>query len=196
MKPCRHWSPLLGLLWALVLVPCNLHAAPPPKRAAGIPYRVGEGDLLEVFVFKHPELTRNVTVLPDETIVFPLIGTIDVSGRTAPDIGDEIAKRLEAHILYPSVTVIPVSIHSYRIYVLGEVRNPGEFELNGAVTILQGIAMAGGLTPYARKRAIRVIHRQGDRPVSSFDYEGFVTHLGEKTGDLLILSPGDTVIVP
>jgi polysaccharide export outer membrane protein len=166
------------------------------KAENAIGYRVGDGDLLKISVWKHDELSQAVTVRPDGKISLPLIGDVDADGRTVDEISADIAKRgLRFFQDNPPVTVQVTEVRSYKIYVVGEVQRGGEFTPNHQVTVLQGLAMAGGFTRFANADRIIIIRKDshGERRMP-FDYSEVVDK-----GDLqenLALQSGDTVIVP
>lgn len=159
------------------------------------PFRLGAGDVLNVFIWKHKELSTLVTVRPDGKISYPLIGEIEAKGLTLGEIEERINKQLKQQIQDPQVTVILEATHSFRIFVLGEVMQPGVFELKGPVTVVQALAMARGLTTFASRNKIFIENpgRVGEQRIA-FNYAKFLQ--GEDTHLNIVLRPGDTVIVP
>lgn len=159
------------------------------------PFRLGAGDVLNVFIWKHKELSTPVTIRPDGMISYPLIGEIQAAGLTVKEVEDTLAGLLKQHIQDPQVTVILEAAHSFRIYVLGEVMQPGVFQLKGPVTVLQAIAMAGGFTTFASRNKIFIYnpHTNGAERLP-FNYGSFLS--GEDSHQNIVLRPGDTVIVP
>lgn len=159
------------------------------------PFRLGAGDVLNVFIWKHKELSTIVTIRPDGKISYPLIGEIDAKGLTLNEIEERINKQLKQHIQDPQVTVILEGAHSFRIFVLGEVMQPGVFELKAPITVIQALAMARGLTTFASRNKIFIVNpgRNGDQRIP-FNYSRFVQ--GEDSKQNIVLRPGDTVIVP
>lgn len=157
-------------------------------------FRLGAGDVLNVFVWKNKEMSAIVTVRPDGMITYPLVGEIDVNGLTINEVEERLSKQLRRQIQDPQVTVLLEATYSFRIYVLGEVLQPGVFELKGPVTIVQALAMARGLTPFASKSKIFVVRAGNIGSRIPFNYDKYV-----KDGDVeqnVVLRPGDTVIVP
>jgi polysaccharide export outer membrane protein len=151
--------------------------------------------VLNVFIWKHKELSTIVTVRPDGKINYPLIGEIEAKGLTLGEIEERINKQLKQHIQDPQVTVILEATHSFRIFVLGEVMQPGVFDLKGPVTVIQALAMARGLTTFASRNKIFIVNpgRTGEQRIP-FNYTKFVQ--GEDNNQNVMLRPGDTVIVP
>ena len=159
------------------------------------PFRLGAGDVLNVFIWKHKELSTIVTVRPDGKINYPLIGEIEAKGLTLGEFEERINKQLKQQIQDPQVTVILEATHSFRIFVLGEVMQPGVFDLKGPVTVIQALAMARGFTTFASRNKVFIVSpgRSGEQRIP-FSYSKFVQ--GEDTNQNVMLRPGDTVIVP
>ena len=100
------------------------------------------------------EVARPVTeplVRPDGGISFPLAGDFIVAGKTAAQVRDELVRRLEKYIPGPVVTVAVVRVASYRIYVIGRVNKPGDFQTGRNIDVLQALSIAGGMTPFAAR---------------------------------------------
>jgi polysaccharide export outer membrane protein len=128
-------------------------------------YRVGAEDVLEISVWREDALKKEVLVRPDGGVSYPLIGEVQVAGKTVFEIRDEVAKRLEKFIPEPAVSVAILKVGSQRVYVIGKVNKPGDFPVGRYVDVLQALSMAGGLTPFADANDIRVMRRDGDRQV-------------------------------
>ncbi len=159
-------------------------------------YRVGPGDVLKINVWKHDELSQQVTVRPDGAISLPLLGDIPSNGRTVTEVTNDIQSRLKQFFQdQPPVNVQVSEVHSYRIYVVGEVQKGGEFTPSGEVTVLHGLALAGGFTRFADPDRIVIVRRdaRGERRIP-FDFSA-VIEKGELQQNLA-LQTGDTVIVP
>ena len=105
-------------------------------------YLLNPGDKLLVSVWKEEDLQREVLILPDSQISFPLVGFINTSGKTAADVQAEIAKRLEKFISNPVVTVSVVNVNGNRIYVIGKVKQPGEYVVERLVDVMQALSLA------------------------------------------------------
>lgn len=166
------------------------------ERHATSAYAVGPGDLLAVNVWKNEALSQRVIVRPDGFITLPLLGDVAADGRTVDAIADDIANRAQKfYTERPVVSVEVAELHSYRIYVLGEVARPGEFTPRGQVTVLQALALAGGFTRFASPNDITILRRSGARERRiPFVYTQVVDH-----GDLrenLPLQTNDTIVVP
>jgi polysaccharide export outer membrane protein len=166
------------------------------KAENAIGYRVGAGDQLKINVWKHDELSQQVTVRPDGKFSLTLVGDVDATGRTVDEIGADLAKRTARYFQdNPPVSVQVAEVRSYKIYVVGEVLRSGEFTPNHQVTVLHSLALAGGFTRFASPSHIIIVREDahGERRIP-FDYDAVVSD-----GDLqenLALQSGDTVIVP
>lgn len=150
---------------------------------------------MEIVVWKNADLSKTVTVRPDGMITLPLIGELRAGGLTADRVRTEIKSRLERYKETPEVSVTVADIRSYNVYVLGEVRTPGRYQVKTSTTLLQALALAGGFTEYADTNGIVVVRRDTREAVSKEQrikvrYKDLVMR-----GDVA-LSPGDTVIVP
>jgi len=159
-------------------------------------YRLGPGDVLKINVWKHDELSQQVTIRPDGAFSMPLLGDVTANGRSVNEVTADLQARLKQYFQdQPPATVQVSEVHSYRIYVVGEVQKGGEFTPEGEVTVLHGLALAGGFTRFANPDRIVIVRRdaRGERRIP-FDYSAVV-----EKGDLqenLALQTGDTVIVP
>jgi polysaccharide biosynthesis/export protein len=169
-------------------------AAKPPI-AVPPEYVVGESDVLHVNVWKEPEVTQTVIVRTDGNISLPLINDVRVAGLTPLQIQNMIADKLKAFLTNPQVTVTVTDIRSKRAFITGEVARPGGYPLNTETNVLQLIAQAGGLTPFAKKDSITVLRFENGKELRlAFKYSQ-VVH-GKKADQNIALRPGDTVVVP
>jgi len=117
-------------------------------------FRLGPDDVIEVTVYQDKELDRTVPVRPDGKISLPLIGEMPASGKSATELQKEIAQRLKQFVADPTVTVVVKEVNSPKVSVLGEVKTPGMYKIKDRATLLDAIAMAGGLTEYAKRGKI------------------------------------------
>jgi polysaccharide biosynthesis/export protein len=163
--------------------------------AASPEYRVGESDMLQISVWKEPDLSKTVSVRPDGMISLPLIGEVKVIGMTSAEIQDDVASRLKAYLLNPRVTVEITEIKSRRVFITGEIVRPGLYPLGGPTTVLQLIAQAGGFTPFAKRKNIVILCQEnGQQHKHPFNYSD-VVH-GRSSEQNIALTPGCTVVVP
>src|SRR6185437_13868126 len=187
-----QWHPsrwLCGLLFAVAAAAA--FAAPPDAT-----YTVKPGDMLQVSVWKEPELQGPVLVQPDGKFSFPLAGQLDGNGKTVTELQREIATRLAHFITDPVVTVSLTQVNGNKVYVLGQVQKPGAFVVNPSVDVMQAISMAGGTTPFASLGKIKILrHTDGGSQIAlSFNYND-VAH-GQDLAQNVTLQAGDVVVVP
>jgi polysaccharide export outer membrane protein len=194
----RAWLPRLLPVFLVVLVVLAA-AAEQLKKPEGAPapgeseYRLGPSDLLEVFVWKEPELSTTVPVRPDGNISLPLAGELRASGKTTAQLKDEITASLRQFITNPVVTVVVKEVNSSRVAVLGQVRKPDSYRVNHRVTIIEAIAMAGGFTDFAKRSRIIVLRNGSSGPHwFKLDFTRLIKNNG---GEVFYLQPSDTVYV-
>lgn len=157
------------------------------------PYRVGPGDRLELFVWKEPDLTRELLVRTDGMVTVPLIGDVEAGGFTTTEVAAAIQERLSRYLNGPSVTVGLNAGQSAQFYVVGKVARPGAYPLDKPTTFLQALALAGGFVEFAKTDRVLVYHA-GDESVRSVNYKKLED--GEDPLENIPLYPGDTVLVP
>jgi polysaccharide export outer membrane protein len=189
---CAFWMVLLGIS----VSGCGGSPAYNWKAENALGYRIGPGDVMKINVWKHDEVSQQVTVRPDGAFSLPLVGDVAATGRSAQEIAADVQSRLAKYYQdNPPVTVQVTDVKSYKIYVVGEVTKPGEFSPTHQVTVLMGLSLAGGFTRFASPDRIVIVRKdaRGVRRIP-FDYSAVV-----EKGDLqqdITLQLGDTVIVP
>ena len=193
----KEWGLKRLATWVLGLAvssgPVAIAQAPPiPKREALTPYAVGPTDVLRVNVWREPELSLEVTVRLDGMITLPLLGDVPAAGHSPNQIAETIAKGIQRFVETPRVSVAVVRATSARIYVVGRVGRPGEFPLSGHMTVLQALALAGGLTDFAKADSIAIV--RSDQTVVPVNYKRIVD--GRDVTQNVVLVAGDTVVVP
>jgi polysaccharide export outer membrane protein len=158
-------------------------------------YIIGADDSIAVTVWKEPQLSvGGVPVRPDGKISLPLINDIQAAGFTPMQLSADITERLKKFVTDPVVGVSVLASNSKRVFLIGEVGHVGPLAITPGMTILQAIASAGGLTPYAKKNKIYIWRGEpGKQQKIFFDYNKAV-----KKGDMqgVSLAPGDTIVVP
>lgn len=158
-------------------------------------YQIGPEDVLSVVVWKEEGLKAEVLVRPDGGISFPLIGDLQAAGKTAAQLQDEIAKKLEKFIPDPVVSVSLLKVLGNKIYVIGRVNHPGEFPAGRYIDVMQALSMAGGLTPFAAENDIKILRKEnGKDVVLPFRYSN--VQKGQDLEQNVRLKGGDTVVVP
>src|SRR5579862_1914816 len=136
----------------------------PKKPATDDPnYVIGPQDVLDISVWKEPELSRPVPVRPDGKISLPLLNDVQAAGLTPSRLTAQLTTSLGKFVTSPQVTVIVTQVSSQRIYILGEVSRAGAFVLLPGMTILQALANAGGLTQFANSKKIYVMRQEGGK---------------------------------
>jgi polysaccharide export outer membrane protein len=156
-------------------------------------YRLGPGDKLRIEVYKDTQLSQSVQVRPDGKITLPLIGDVVAAGNTPLELRDTVASQLKEYMNNPSVTVIVVEATAAMAFVMGEVNHPGAVSLQGGpLTVIQALALAGGLKDFADMKGIRILRRSasGSQTIP-FNYKD-----GIRGAAPVYLRPGDTVVVP
>jgi polysaccharide export outer membrane protein len=169
---------------------------PSPKPATTDPgYVIGEADVLDISVWKEPDVSRAVPVRPDGKISLPLLNDVQAAGLTPMQLQQQITEKLRKFLTEPQVTVIVTQINSRRVYIMGEVNRPGMVPLLPDMTVLQLITTAGGFTQFANTSKVRIIRNEnGKQTTYTFNYKELME--GKRPEQNLILKPGDSIVVP
>jgi polysaccharide export outer membrane protein len=158
-------------------------------------YFVKPGDVLEISVWKEPDLQRTVLVRPDGGFSFPLVGEIDARGKSVADLNKIVSDRLGKYIAEAVVTVSITEVKGNKIFVIGQVNKPGEFIVNPSVNVMQALSMAGGVTAFAATNDIKILRRSGTtQQALPFQYSDVVR--GKSLNQNIELVSGDVVVVP
>jgi len=158
-------------------------------------YVIGPEDVLDISVWREPEVSRVVPVRPDGRISLPLIHDVEAAGMSPQQLGVSVTEKLRKYITDPQVTVMVTAMNSQRVFVVGEVLRAGAFPLLPAMTVLQALSSAGGFTTFANVKKVRVVRtRNGKQVEIPFNYRDVLK--GEKPDQNIKLEPGDTIIVP
>lgn len=178
--------------------------APPPPVAKVAPdagplalspnYVIGADDSLKIEVWREPQLSTTLTVRPDGKVSLPLINDVMAAGLTPMQLAANITAQLAKFVTDPVVNVSVLAVNSKHVFMIGEIGHVGPIQITPGMTILQAIASAGGLTPYANKKKIYILRGDpGKEQKVFFDYDKAV-----KKGDMqgVTLLPGDTIVVP
>ena len=190
----RSYSRFLFLIILLGLVTsAGFAMAQAPAQESS--YRIGPNDVLNIFVWKEAELTRDVTVMPDGNITYPLIGEITAQGQTATELKKAITDKLQNFVTAPEVTVIVKETRSQMIYTIGKLTRPGPYPLAPSMTVMQALSAAGGFAEWADTKNILIVRREGGKETQlRFNFKEFTS--GEKLEQNILLKPGDTLVVP
>ncbi len=179
------------LFWGITVAGAATEGGSSP----GADYLIGPGDVLDISIWKDEALTKSVLVLPDGRISFPLIGILNAAGKTLPDLKKEIEVKISKYLTDPVLTVGVNQVNSMIIYIIGRVNAPGKFILNSNVNVLQALAMAGGLNPFAKKSSIKIFRQDGGKTESfPFNYDEVVR--GSRLDQNITLQRGDVLVVP
>ena len=174
------------ILFSVILFAGNCH---------GLDYTVGVGDILEISVWGEEELTKKLIVRPDGKISYPFIGDMAVASKITAEIKAELEEEIRQYVPNANVTVIVAQLGSMEVYVLGKVARPGVFNTSKPLTVLQVLAMAGGVTTFADESGILVLRRQEFGTTKlPFDYSN--VKKGESLEQNVVLERGDVVLVP
>lgn len=186
---------LLWLAAALAAAPAGAQEEADNGTADTRSYQVQPGDLLHVQVWREEGLDQEVLVRPDGGFSFPLAGDISAVGRTVEELRQEITDRLERLIPGLVVTVSVREINGNKVYVLGQVNNPGEFVMNPRIDVVQALSIAGGTTAFASTNDIFVLRRENGRQVAlPFQLNDIVRQ--RNLDQNILLESGDVVVVP
>jgi polysaccharide export outer membrane protein len=151
--------------------------------------------VLGILFWRDQEMSGDVTVRPDGMITLPLIRDVKAAGLTPDQLADRIQEAAHEFITDAAVTVVVRQMNSRKVFITGEVARPGSYPLASSTTVMQLIAIAGGLTEFADARSISIMRiENGQSRTFPFDYRDVAK--GKKRGQNLVLKPGDTVVVP
>jgi polysaccharide export outer membrane protein len=163
--------------------------------AANAEYRIGAQDVLQIDVWKEPEITRTIPVRPDGKISLPLLNDVQAAGLTAMQLAGVIREGLTKYLTNPQVTVTVSMINSRRVFLTGEVSRTGALPLLPNMTVLQALSASGGFTPFARMKEIYILRVENGRQVKyPFHYKDVVK--GKRQEENILLQPNDVIVVP
>ncbi len=158
-------------------------------------YEINPGDLLEISVWKEEELKREIRVLPDGHISFPLAGDISTSGLTLNQVKDRLVAKLSEYISDPVVNISVKAAEGNVIYVIGQVKQAGQFVMYRPLDALQALSLAGGLTAFAKSNDILIIRRD-EKGSKTIKVKYGELEDGESLNKNQVLKSGDVIIVP
>jgi polysaccharide export outer membrane protein len=176
-------------------------ASPAESKTAPIPatadaaYLIGPEDVLDISVWKEPDVSRVVPVRPDGRISLPLINDVQAAGLSPQQLAGSVSEKLKKYLNGPQVTVIVTAINSQRVFVVGEVLRAGAFPMLPGMTVLQALSSAGGFTTFADVKKIHVVRlRNGKQIEIPFNYRDVLK--GDNPEQNIKLEAGDTIVVP
>jgi polysaccharide biosynthesis/export protein len=167
------------------------------KAGTAVPadYTIGAEDVLGVLFWRDTEMSGDLTVRPDGRITLPLIGDMMASGLKPEELKDRIQEASKSYVADANVSVVVRQINSRKVYITGQVTTPGAYPLAGPLTVMQLIALSGGLTEYADSKNITIMRVEGGQQLSfKFNYKDVAR--GKSLPQNIALRPLDTVVVP
>jgi polysaccharide export outer membrane protein len=204
----RVWRMLVAAVVALCLPWASPAATAGSNPSAGADgcrgeYVIGPEDVLDIAVWENTALTRTVPVRPDGKISLPLLNDVDAAGLTPMALREKLAAGLTDYIPSPVVSVLVREVHSFKVAVIGQVKAAGRYEIKDRATVLDVLAMAGGVTEYAARGRIVVLRQSGTSPRQiPFPYDR-LTSKNASTADPaaaapgnFCVHPGDVIVVP
>lgn len=194
MKSKRGSIIFFGVLIPLTMLVAPAAVAKDTPTVTG-DYRIGCGDILWISVWQNEKLDKEIVVLPDGKITFPLVGEVVAAGKTLSGLKQELIPLFMRYINEPEITVSIRATNSMFIYVLGKVNNPGRHALIGKVDMLQALAIAGGLNAFADEGNVSIFRREnGATTIRHFSYRDVVK--GRRIEENILLERGDVIVVP
>ena len=158
-------------------------------------YVIGADDVLEIVYWRDKEMSTDARVRPDGRIALPLINEVVAAGLTPEELQKKITEESKKYIEDASITVVVKEINSLKVFITGQVGKPGPYSLTSAMTVIQLVAVAGGLNEYADAKNIMIMRKDGNKQISlKFNYREVAS--GKKLQQNIELKPGDTVVVP
>jgi polysaccharide export outer membrane protein len=180
---------------AQTAAPTGEENTPIVQLQAGPKYVVQPGDVLQISVWKEPDLQREAVVRPDGLFSMPLVGDVQAAGHSVAQIRADLAKKLATYIPDANVHVAILQLNGNKIYVVGKVNRPGEFAVARDVDVMQALTMAGGTARFAALDEIIVLRRHGAVATAiPFDYSD--VEQGRRLEQNIVLQAGDVVVVP
>jgi polysaccharide export outer membrane protein len=156
-------------------------------------YVIGPEDVLSIVFWRDKEMSTQVRVRPDGKISLPLLDEVQAAGLTPADLRAHLVQESKRFFGNPAVTVVVQEINSRKVFITGQVVKPGPYVIATPTTVLQVIAMAGGLKDFADSKNITIVRQEGSqRSIYAFNYKDIRKNLRQN----IELKPGDTVVVP
>ena len=184
----KRFTSSLAFSALIIILISNVYAA---EKA----YHIGPGDVIEISVWKDPDLSRTLVVPPDGVIAFPLISAINVTNLTVAELKNSVTQKLSEFVPDVTVTVMLTEINSLKAYVIGKVHGPGEFPITLESNVMQILAQAGGLTPFASDGNIKILRQKGGK-ITKIPFDYGEVEKGKNLQQNILLKPGDVVVVP
>ena len=159
-------------------------------------YIIGAEDVLSVYVWKEPDMSKSVPVRPDGMISLPLIGEVKAAGYTPVQLQGVLADAMKKYVSDPQVTVVIEKVASLNFNIVGEVNKPGYYPLTRRLTVLDAIALAGGFKDFAKTKKVYILRTSanGAEQRIPFNYNEVIK--GKNSQQNIDLQPRDTIVVP
>lgn len=185
--------------------PAQTAAPKPPEASRTTPeqpsavdpneYRIGPEDVIQVSIWKNEAMSRTVPVRPDGKITLPLLNDVEAAGLTPMEFREILIQKLTEYMPAPEVSVIVIEPRSFKVSVMGEVPKPGRYEFKSRTTVLDALALAGGLSQFASRAKIVVLRHEGKAMTRlPFNYNKAISAGGEQEN--FFLRAGDVIVVP
>lgn len=158
-------------------------------------YRLNPGDLLSISVWNEEALQKDLVILPDGSISFPLAGQLTAKDKTVLEVENELKENLSQYLADPIVTVSVNAVSGNTIHILGKVLNPGVFPMNQPLDAMQALSLAGGLNVFAEENNIIILRRKGDQQQIIPVYYARIKK-GQALETNVLLESGDVMIIP
>jgi len=159
-------------------------------------YTIGAGDILEIMVWKNNELTKTLPVRPDGNISLPLVGELKVEGKKVKELSEQLWATYSQYMTDPVISVSVQQVNSMNVYIIGRVNAPGVKPITAKTNVLQGLAMASGLTPFAEGDDIQILRNQDDGTTSVIPFDYDEVSKGRNLQQNIFLKRGDVIVVP
>jgi polysaccharide biosynthesis/export protein len=157
-------------------------------------YVIGPEDVLQVTFWREKDMSSEVIVRPDGKISLPLVNDVYAEGLTPEQLRARITEEARRYVDDPTASVMVKAINSRKVFITGDVEKPGTYPLAGLSTVLQLIAVAGGLKEYTSGEEIRIVRRVNGRETAiPFNYKRVAE--GKRLDTNIALKPGDTIVV-
>ncbi len=186
------------LIRKILLIIFIILAFSPSNSYSSEEYKVEAGDVLTITVYEHPDLTTELRVSPNGEIMFPLLGTVDIKDLSVNEVEEKIRFLLEKdYLVDPQVNVFIKEYHPEKVFVMGFVNRPGEYELfkDRPTTALEAITMAGGFRRGAAENSTKIIRVEEGEEITIPIKVSDITKKGNKDKDIAV-KPGDIIVVP
>jgi polysaccharide export outer membrane protein len=158
-------------------------------------YKIGPDDVLTISFWRDKDISADVTVRPDGKITLPLVNDVQAAGLSPDELRETLIEEAKKYVDDPNPTVIVKTINSKKVFITGQIEKPGSYNITAPTTVLQLIAMAGGLKEYAHSKDIVIMRVESGRPVGyKFNFKEVADRRNMKSN--IELRPGDTVVVP